>query len=91
MKPSFVIAILVAIAAFGGLVVTMTLQGSEVECEICLTFPATGEVCRQGRGATEEEARLAAQQSVCGGNAMGMAESIECLNRIAEKASCSGG
>jgi hypothetical protein len=91
MKPSFVVAILLAIAAFGGLVVAMTLQGSEVECEICLTFPTSGEVCRQGRGPTEEEARLAAQQSVCGGNAMGMAESIACLSRTAERSSCAGG
>jgi len=91
MKPSFVAAILLAIAAFSGLVVSMTLQGAEVECEVCLTFPGTGEVCREGRGATEADAYLAAQQSVCGGNALGMAESIACLNRTAERSSCSGG
>lgn len=90
MKPSHIIAIVLGLAAFGGLVVSMTVQGAEVECEVCLTFPGTGEVCRAGRGPTEEEARLAAQQSVCGGNAIGMAESIECLNRLAERSSCSG-
>jgi hypothetical protein len=91
MKPSFVAAILLSMAAFGGLVISMTLKGAEVECEVCLTFPGSGEVCREGRGPTEEEARMAAQQSVCGGNAIGMAESIACLNRPAERSSCSGG
>ena len=91
MKPSVVLAIVAAVLVFGAVVVTMTLQASEVECEVCLTFPATGEVCRLGRGADVEEALAAAQQSVCGGNARGMAESISCLNRVAERSSCSGG
>jgi hypothetical protein len=88
MKPAVVVAILLAIAAFMGAVVWTTLQAVEVECEVCLEFDGA-EVCRRGRGPTEEEARAAAQQSTCGGNTSGMAESIACLSRSPNRVSCS--
>lgn len=87
MKPTLVLSILLVIVAFMGVVVWSTLQASEVECEVCLVFEGT-EVCRMGRGPTEAEALAAAQQSTCGGNAVGMAESIACLARTPNRASC---
>ena len=89
MKPFAVVLILIGLAAFMGGVVWMTLRSAEVECEVCLVFDGR-EVCRLGRGPTEEEALAAAQQSTCGGNVSGMAESIACLNRAPERASCAG-
>lgn len=87
MKPAVIVSVVLLVVAFMGAVVWSTLQAGEVECEVCLTFEGA-EVCRLGRGPSEEEALVAAQQSVCGGNASGMAESIACLNRIPERATC---
>ena len=87
MKTSVVGAIVVAILAFIGVVVWGTLQGAEVECEVCLVFDGE-EVCRLGRGESEVEALAAAHSSTCGGNTSGMAESIACMNRIPERSSC---
>lgn len=87
MKPAIVGAIVVAVIAFMGVVVWGTLQGAEVECEVCLVFDGE-EVCRLGRGESEVEALAAAHSSACGGNTSGMAESIACMNRIPERSSC---
>ncbi len=87
MKASVVGTIVVAILAFIGVVVWGTLQGAEVECEVCLVFDGE-EVCRLGRGESEVEALAAAHSSTCGGNTSGMAESIACMNRIPERSSC---
>lgn len=57
------------------------------QCEVCLEFGAET-VCRKGAGATEEEARTAAQESACGGNARGMSEAIKCRNATPVRAQC---
>ena len=87
MKPSMIGIVAVAVIAFMGAVVWSTLQGSEVECEVCLVFEGE-ETCRLGRGASEVEALAAAHQSACGGNTSGMAESIACMNRLPERSTC---
>ncbi len=87
MKPSAVIAILVGLGIFMGIVVWSTLQGVEVECEVCLVFDGE-EVCRMGRGPGQAEALAAAHQSACGGQGFGMAEAIACLNRVPNRQSC---
>lgn len=87
MKPAIMVVILLGILGFMGVVVMSTLQRSEVECEVCLVFDGE-EVCRLGRGPTQAEALAAAQQSVCGGNTNGMAESIACAGRQPEQATC---
>lgn len=87
MKRTTIAGIIAALALFAGLVVYSTLQAGQVECEVCLTFPA-GEVCRSGRGATEAEALMAAQESACGGNVSGMAEIIACRNQTPSRAFC---
>lgn len=89
MKPSVVIAIILAMALFMGAVVVATVQRAGVECEVCLDFPH-GEVCRSGRGPTVDEALRAAQESACGGNVSGMAELIACRNQVPTRTSCSG-
>lgn len=87
MKARAIIVIVLALAAFMGVVVWSTLSAAEVECEVCLTFNGQ-EVCRLGRGPTETEALQAAQESACGGNAPGMAELIACRARIPDRAQC---
>ncbi len=87
MKPAVVVGIILALVLFAGFVVHSTLRAGEVECEVCLTFP-TGEVCRSGRGPSEAEARMAAQESACGGNVSGMAEIIACRNQAPSRAIC---
>ena len=87
MKPSVIAIIVLAIAGFMGAIVWSTVQGAEVECEVCLVFDGQ-ETCRLGRGPTETEALVAAQQSACGGNTDNMAEAIACLGRVPDRSAC---
>jgi hypothetical protein len=87
MKTSAVIAILLAMLLFMGLVVSLTVQGAQVECEVCLDIGGQ-EVCRLGRGGDEAEALQAAQESACGGNVSGMAELIACRSQTPTRATC---
>jgi hypothetical protein len=64
-----------------------TVAGAQTRCEVCLDI--RGEVvCRAGVGASEEEARTAAQESACGGNTRNMSESIMCRNAVPVSAQC---
>lgn len=82
-------AIVLGVLAFIGLVVYLSIPQDPVRCEVCLEFDGNL-VCRKGVGATEEEARRAAQESACGGNAQGMSELIACRNRVPDRLACSG-
>ncbi|MEX2529017.1 MAG: hypothetical protein WEA09_15405 [Gemmatimonadota bacterium] len=87
MKPWAILLTVLGMVAFMTLVVRSTLQSAEVECQVCLQFQ--GElVCRNGAGATEEEALQAAQESACGGNVSGMAELIACRGAPPVRAQC---
>jgi hypothetical protein len=82
-------AVLVGLFLFAGLVVWWTIAPVAYACEVCLEF--NGElVCRRGAGETEEAARMAAQESACGGNAFGMSELIACRNATPVSVSCEG-
>lgn len=72
---------------FVGYVVYGTVARAEVSCEVCLQFEGRT-VCRLGAGPTEQEARVAAQESACGGNAQGMSESIACRNQTPVRVTC---
>lgn len=88
MKSSTKTLIIVGFLLFIGYVVYGSMARVTAQCEVCLEFE--GElVCRSGAGATEEEARIAAQESACGGNARGMSEAIACRNRVPERLHCS--
>jgi hypothetical protein len=83
------LVIVLAIVLFVGIVVYTTIAPVQASCEVCLEFD--GElVCRRGAGATEEEARQAAQESACGGNVSGMSELIACRNAVPARVECSG-
>lgn len=75
---------------FVGVIVFTTVAPVQSQCEVCLEFDGQL-VCRQGAGATEEEASRAAQESACGGNAMGMSASIACRNAVPASVQCTTG
>ena len=79
--------VILGVLLFIGYVLYGTMARAEVSCEVCLEFDGQL-VCRRGAGPTEAEARTAAQESACGGNARGMSESIACRNRAPERVQC---
>ena len=90
MRSGTKLAVILGMLLFMGYVVYGTVTRTQVSCEVCLEFD--GEmVCRRGAGTTQEEAQLSAQESACGGNAMGMSESIACRNRTPDRLQCTTG
>ncbi|MEX2572406.1 MAG: hypothetical protein WD737_13995 [Gemmatimonadota bacterium] len=81
--------VILGIILFAGVVVYSTIARAQVECEVCLEFDGNL-VCRRGAGGTVEEAQRAAQESVCGGNASGMSETIACRNAPPAEVQCTG-
>ena len=65
-----------------------SMAPATVECEVCLVFDGE-EVCRMGAGPTRQAAAAAAQESACGGNAMGMIATERCRARQPERLVCS--
>jgi hypothetical protein len=72
-------ALVVALVVF----VTVLILGSrsvvQAECELCVTFHGVT-TCRQGSGATPQEAERAAQKAACAVMANGMNDVIACEN-----------
>jgi hypothetical protein len=84
------VLILLGFLVFAVGVVYLTVKPVQSQCEVCLDFDGR-QVCRIGAGATDEDATRAAHESACGGNAMGMSESILCRNAVPVSVSCSPG
>ena len=89
MHKRTVLLIVAAMIVFGVAVVYISVSPVQAQCEVCLEFNGE-EVCRSGAGATQDEARTAAQESVCGDNTDGMAEAIVCRNRQPDRLTCDG-
>lgn len=77
-----------AVVLFLGYVMYSSMAPATVDCEVCLVFDGR-EVCRMGAGPTPEAAAAAAQESACGGNAMGMIANERCRARQPERLVCS--
>jgi hypothetical protein len=88
MNPIARWVVIVGLLLFAGYVVYGTVTRTGVTCEVCLAFDDET-VCRRGAGATEAEARQAAQESACGGKAHGMSEIIACRNQEPVRSQCS--
>ena len=88
MKRAVPWAVAVGVALFLGYVMYSSVAPATVNCEVCLVFDGE-EVCRMGAGPTAEAAAAAAQESVCGGNAMGMIVNERCRAREPERLTCS--
>lgn len=89
MKAAGKAATAVAVMAFLGGVVWLSIPKQGASCEVCIEWEGK-EVCRRGAGQTREDALRAAQQSACGGNARGMSESIRCANLPPTRTTCEG-
>ncbi len=80
--------VVLGVFLFFGVVIYTSIAPVQTRCEVCLEFD--GElVCRNGAGASEEEAIRAGQESACGGNAVGMSESIACRAAVPVSVQCS--
>lgn len=76
-----------ALVALIGVLIVASLRTVQTECELCVTFSGRTE-CRRGSGATEEEAKLAAQRAACAVMAAGMAQSVNCQNVPPTRVQC---
>jgi hypothetical protein len=82
-------AVTLGVILFVAFLAYRTIAPVQAQCEVCLQF-GDELVCRRGAGATQDEARRAAQESVCGGNASGMSAMIACRNAEPVRVECGG-
>lgn len=81
--------LIAAIVALVGILLYGSLTVTQAECELCVAF--RGQVqCRRGSGATQADARQAAQRAACAVMASGMDESIACQNAQPREVRCTG-
>jgi hypothetical protein len=76
MKRGTIITI-VAIVAFGALLLFNTLSAQKAECTVCVEFNGHRN-CATASHANESDAKTSAQSTACGVLANGMNESIAC-------------
>ncbi len=76
MKRGTVITI-VAIVAFGALLLFNTLNAQKVECTVCVEFKGVRN-CATASHANEKDAKSSAQTTACGTLASGMDQAIAC-------------
>ncbi len=86
MKRGTIITI-VALIAFGALLLFNTLSAQKVECEVCVEFKG-GRNCASASHTTESEARRSAQSTACGILAQGMDQSIACDRVVPLSSQC---
>jgi hypothetical protein len=82
-------AVTLGVILFIAFLAYRTVAPVQSQCEVCLQFDDEL-VCRRGAGASQEEARRAAQESACGGNASGMSAMIACRNAVPARVTCDG-
>ena len=78
---------LVALLLLGGFVVYSGFRVSGVRCEVCVEF-AGNRACRTVEGATEHEARLAAQINACALLTSGVTNTMACERTAPSAAEC---
>ncbi len=92
MKPNKrgrIVALVIVLAVFGAALIFGSLRVVQAECELCVTFRGQT-TCRRGSGATDQEARRAAQRAACAVMASGMTETIACDNVPPTAVRCPG-
>lgn len=70
-----------------GYVIYGSMARVERQCELCVEFNGQT-VCRSGAGATDTEARQAAQTAACAMLAFDMAQSIQCDRTVPKTEQC---
>lgn len=87
MKRSIAVLVVIGVVLVVGYLVLGSRSLVQAECEVCVEFRGQRQ-CRRGAGATDEEARAAAQKAACAVMAAGMDESIACGNTRPQTAQC---
>lgn len=77
----------IAIVAFGALLLFNTLSAQKAECTVCVEFKGARN-CATASHANEDEAKQAAQTTACGVLANGMDESIACGRAVPASVQC---
>ena len=78
---------LVALLVLGGFVVYSGFRVSGVRCEVCVEFGGN-RACRTVEGATEHEARLAAQTNACALLTSGVTNTMACERTAPSASEC---
>jgi hypothetical protein len=86
-RRTWVAALIIGIALLGVALIRGSMQVVQAECELCVEFRGQT-TCRSGSGASEVDARQAAQRAACAVMAMGMDESIACQNQPPKSVQC---
>jgi hypothetical protein len=86
MKRGTVITV-IAIVAFGALLLFNTLSAQKVECTVCVEFNGTRN-CATASHENESDAKQAAQTTACGVLASGMDQTIACGRVMPISAQC---
>jgi hypothetical protein len=86
MKRGTVVTI-IAIVAFGALLLFNTLSAQKVACEVCVEFNGR-QNCATASHENETEARRSAQTTACGTLASGMDQSIACDRVVPKSSQC---
>lgn len=79
--------VIAGVVGLAGFVVYGSVARVERVCELCVEFNGMTQ-CRRGAGATDAEARQAAQMAACAVMAFGMDQSIRCQNTAPKTLQC---
>ena len=80
-------AVIAGVVGLVAYVIYGSMARVERQCELCVEFNGQT-VCRSGAGATDEEARQAAQTAACAMVAFDMAQSIQCDRAVPKTQRC---
>jgi hypothetical protein len=84
-KPAIVAA--VAVALFLAYIIYSSLEGTQVTCEVCITFRGTTQ-CRSAAGVDNAEAQRTATDMACAVLGSNMSEGIACGNTPPSRLMC---
>ena len=74
-------------AAFVAALVSVTLQQSSVECEVCLTFNGRTQ-CESAAAPDRTQAQMQAVSSICSQLSRGVTQGIQCSNTRPSSVEC---
>jgi len=73
--------------SIAGIVVYLSFQVSDFECEVCMEFHG-GDVCRTVTGKTEEEGIRTGIDNACAQLSSGVTETMKCQRTVPRSAQC---
>ncbi len=82
-----VIATLVGLGLFGGMLWYGVRQEARIECDVCITFKGRTE-CRVGRGDSQSSAISSANTAACAVLGSGVNDAMQCGATLPRSANC---